>query len=150
MQCNMASGKPTDRCRSMINLVHKKGCKLTLSSYQAIFLISIPGKVFCKMILMRTDDNIDTHLSKKQYGFRKNRGTEDAIFIVQQIMEKTNEHQVPLHLDFFYFKAAFDTIWIGALWKMLRSIGVDPTITSLIECMINIECAVVINGQLTE
>ena len=29
----------------------------------------------CKMILLRIDNNIDTHLSKHQFGFRKNSGT---------------------------------------------------------------------------
>ena len=58
-------------------------------------------------------------------------------------MEKAKEHQVPLHLNFVDFKAAFDTIWRGALWKMLRSIGVNPKITSLIEAMCDSdECAV--------
>ena len=61
-------------------------------------------------------------------------------------MEKANENQVPLHLNVVDFKAAFDTIWKGALWKMLRPIWVDPKITSLIEAMYNnVECAVVIN-----
>ena len=36
------------------------------------------------------------------------------------------------NFSFVYFKAAFDTIWRGALWKMLRSVGVDPKIMSLI------------------
>ena len=36
-------------------------------------------------------------------------------------------------------------------WKMLRSTRVDPNITSLIEAMYDkVECAVVINYQLTE
>ena len=57
----------------------------------------------------------------------------------------------PVHFNVVVFKAAFDIIWRGALWKMLRSIGVDPKITSLIEAMYeNVKCAVVINGQLTE
>ena len=49
------------------------------------------------------------------------------------------------------FEAAFDTIWREVLWKMLRSFGVDPKITSLIETMYDdAEYAIVINGQLTE
>ena len=52
---------------------------------------------------------------------------------------------------FMDFKAAFDIIWRGALWKMLRYIGMNLKITSLIEAMYdNVDCAVVINGQLTE
>ena len=49
------------------------------------------------------------------------------------------------------FEAAFDNTWSGALWKMLRSIAVDPKITSLNEAIYdNVECPAVINGQLRE
>ena len=41
------------------------------------------------MLLMRIDEDIDTHLSKKKFKFRKNRGAVDAIFIVRPI--KNNE-----------------------------------------------------------
>ena len=37
------------------------------------------------------------------------------------------------------------------MWKMLRSIGVDPKIRSLIETLYdNVECVVVINDQMAE
>ena len=49
------------------------------------------------------------------------------------------------------FKAAFGINWRGAFWKTLMYIGVDHKITSLIEAMHdNVECAIVISGQLTE
>ena len=49
------------------------------------------------------------------------------------------------------FKAAFGIIWRGAFWKTLTYIGVDQKMTSLIEAMHeNVECAIVISGQLTE
>ena len=44
-----------------------------------------------------------------------------------------NEHQVPLHLKFVDFNAAFDNTWKGALWMMATSIGVDTKIASLID-----------------
>ena len=54
------------------------------------------------------------------------------------------------HVYHVVFKAVFDTTWRGAVWKMLRSIWVDPKIKSLNEAMHgNDECAVIINGQLT-
>ena len=98
------------------------------------------------MILVRLDDNIDSHL-----GLRKNRGTIDKNLIVRQIMEKGSKLQVPLHFNYVDFKAAFPIIWRGALWKMLRYIRVEPKVTSLIEAIYdNVECALVTNGQLTE
>ena len=69
------------------------------------------------MILTKMGDNSEAHLSKQQFGVGENRGTVDDIFIERQIMEKANKHQVPLHFNFVDFKAAFDTIWRGALWR---------------------------------
>ena len=90
-------------------------------------------------------------MSESQFGFRPGRGTFDAIFILRQLIENAKEHKVPLHFNFIDFKAAFDTIWRKALWKMLLAIGVDPRIVHLIENMYNnTECAVIINGQLTD
>ena len=86
-----------------------------------------------------------------QFGLNLGQGMIVAIFIVRQIIEKAKEHQVPLHFNFIDFKAAFDTIWRKALWKMLLAIGVDPKIVRIVEELYNnTECAVVIDGQLTE
>ena len=51
------------------------------------------------------------------------------MIIVRQVIEKFYEHQVPLHLNFVGFKAAFDTVCRKALWKMMAAIGVDPKIS---------------------
>ena len=50
-------------------------------------------------ILIKIDDNIDAHMQKLQFGFMKNKGIVDIVFLVHQIMEKVIEHQVQLHLN---------------------------------------------------
>ena len=70
---------------------------------------------------------------ESQFDFKPGRGTVDAIFIVRQVIEKAQEHRVPLHFNFVYFKAAFDTVWGKALWKMMTAIGIDPKIGRIIE-----------------
>ena len=68
----------------------------------------------------------DAATGESQFGIRPGRGSEDTIFIVRQVIEKDQEHRVPLHFNFVDSKAAFDTIWRKPL------------------------CAEVIDGQLTE
>ena len=41
---------------------------------------------------------------ESKFGFTPGRGTVDAIFIVSQVIEKAQEHRVPLHVDFVDFK----------------------------------------------
>ena len=103
------------------------------------------------MILNRIQVTIDNHLTEEQCVFRSSRGTTDAVFVVRQIIEKARERRIKLHWNFVDFKAAFDTIWRVALWKCLRSIGVDQVLVDLIENMYKqTECAVVINGKITD
>ena len=103
------------------------------------------------MILNRIQVTIDNHLTEEQCGFRSSRGTTDAVFVVRQIIEKARERRIKLHWNFVDFKAAFDTIWREALWKCLRSIGVDQVLVDLIDNMYKqAECAVVINGKITD
>ena len=52
---------------------------------------------------------------ENQYGFRHNRGTVDAIFIVRQIIKIAKERKVNSLFKFSDFKSAFDIIWRKAL-----------------------------------
>ena len=59
--------------------------------------------------------------------------------------------KVSLNFHFIDFKAAFDTIWRKALWKMLKSIGVCSKIVNIVEYMYNqTECSILIDGQLKD
>ena len=85
---------------------------------------------------------------ESHYGFRPGRETVDAIFIISQVMQKVRERKINLQFNFIDFKAAFDTVWRKALWKMLRSIG--STTVNIIEQLDQTECAAVINGRITQ
>ena len=56
---------PEDWSRGLITPVYKKGDKLDPSNYRAITLLSVPGKVFCRMILNRIQTTIDNYLSEE-------------------------------------------------------------------------------------
>ena len=142
---------PKDWSRMLVSPVHKKGDKLDPANYRAIALLSIPGKVFLRVLLNRMRKRIEEKTKESQYGFRPGRGTVDAIFIVRQIMEKAKERKIDLHFNFIDFKAAFDTVWRKALWKMLRSIGVGNRTVNILEQLYDqTECAIVINGHMTK
>ena len=132
----------------LVTPIHKTGDKKYTANYRAISLLSIPGKVFSKIILNRMKLKTEEAMKNSQFGFRQGRGTVDAIFIVRQIIEKAREHQVPLHFNFIDFKSAFDTVWRKALWRMMIAIGVDTKIVNIIEALYkDAECAIVIDGQ---
>ena len=142
---------PSDWSRLLLTPVHKKGDRLQAENHRAITLNSIPGKVFCRIILCRIQTQIEEFTGDSQFGFRPGRGTVDAIFVVRQIMEKARERGLRLHFNFIDFKAAFDTIWRKALWMMLNKIGIPNKIVSILKSMYqNTECAVMIEGSISK
>ena len=89
-------------------------------------------------------------MSDSQFDFRLGRGTIDAIFIIRQIIEKSREHTVPLHIHFIDFKAAFDTIWRVSLWKMMFQIGIPQKYVAIIKKLNNnTNCAIIAGGLIT-
>ena len=122
---------PSDFSKIVVSPIHIKGDKLVRANYRAISLLSIPGKIFLRILASRMDKKINPKLRESQYGFRC--GTVDAIFIVRQILEKAKEKKVPIHFHFIDFHAAFDTVWRSALWKMLKYIGGQPQNSQHIE-----------------
>ena len=53
---------------------------------------------------------------EEQCGFRKGRSCTDAIFTVQQTMEKRKEHNLPLSLLFIDYEKAYDNMNRDKLW----------------------------------
>jgi len=56
---------------------------------------------------------------EEQRGFRKGRSCTDAIFTVQQIIEKRKEHNLPLFLLFIDYEKAYDNVNRDNLWEMM-------------------------------
>ena len=146
----LTSKTPLAWSKMVVTPIHKKGNRLDPENYRAISLLSIPGKVYCQILLTRMKEKTERFIKDTQFGFRTGRGTTDAIFIMRQIMEKARERNIDMHYNFIDFKAAFDTIWREALWKMLKSIGIHSKIVDVIKSMYdNSECALTIDGNLT-
>ena len=142
---------PNDWSKMIITPIHKKGDKLNAANYRAIALLPIPGKIFCKILMNRCSHIIESSMSDSQFGFRPGRGTTDAIFIIRQLIEKAKEHQIPIHFHFIDFKAAFDTIWRDALWKMLLKIGIPNKLVEIIKNLYDkTECSIIAGGELSD
>ena len=142
---------PSEWSKIMVTPIYKKGDTSNPENYRPISLLSIPGKVFNRILLEKIRERTETFTSNTQFGFRPNKGTIDAIFIVRQITEKAKERGVNLHFNFIDFKSAFDTVWREALWKMLLAIGVSTNIVNIVKTMYDkTTCSVIVNGRLTE
>ncbi len=115
---------PTEWKEGYLIKIPKKGNLSSCSNYRGISLLSIPGKVFKRILLERMKDVVDPHLSDQQAGFRKHRSCTDQIATLRIILEQSLEWNSSLYVNFIDFEKAFDSVDRASLWRLLRHYGV--------------------------
>ena len=100
--------------------LHKKGAHNLCDNLRGIALLSIPGKVFCRVIQKRLAERGNQFLRESQCGFRKGCGCIDQVFVLRVLAEKARECNNPLYLCFVDLKKAYDSVSRDALWVLLQ------------------------------
>lgn len=90
--------------------IHKKGDKNKPDNYRGITLMNSITKLFTSVILEKLRVYYENR--EEQFGFRRNRSTTNAIYILSQIKEKAIEFNTPAYLCFVDMKKVFDSIKI--------------------------------------
>ncbi|GBP03806.1 LINE-1 retrotransposable element ORF2 protein [Eumeta japonica] len=116
---------PTQRTKSTIILLHKKGDKNEINNYRPISLLSNLYKVFSKIILGRITKRLEESQPKEQAGFRADYSTIDHIHVVKQIIEKQNEYGQMYYMAFVDYNKAFDSLSHSYIWKTLEKQEVE-------------------------
>ena len=141
---------PSDWKEGYIIKLPKKGDLSKCSNYRGITLLSVPGKVFNRVILDRMKDTVDPYLRDQQAGFRKNRSCADQIATLRVIVEQSIEWKSPLYVNFVDYEKAFDSVDRDTLWRLLRHYGVPTKLVSIIKNSYDgMQCRVIHEGQLT-
>jgi hypothetical protein len=90
--------------------IFKKGNNRKCHNHRGISLLSVPSKIYTRILDNRLTAQVEDTLEDSQYGFRKNRSIQDAIFVIRQLMEKTTKFVKEMHLCFIDLEKAFDMI----------------------------------------
>ena len=142
---------PSDWRKAIIIPIHKKGDRKECNNARGISLLSVPGKVFTRVMLNRINDTVDETLRENQCGFRKGRGCSDQIFILRQLIEKKLEFNEDLVMCFIDFAQAYDSIWREGAWKLLGKYGIHAKIIRIMENLYSTVLACIrIDGEETE
>ena len=136
--CNLIWSReevPEDWRKGIIVPLPKKGALSNCNNWRGITLLSIPGKVFCAVLLNRLKDHIDIKLREEQAGFRQGRSCCEQIFTLRNIIEQCLEFRSPLFINYIDFKKAFDSIHRHTLWKILEVYGVPRKFIDVIKSL---------------
>ena len=103
----------------------KKKTKATkCSDYRTISLIAHTAKIIPK-ILRRIEEKIEDVLGEDQFGFRRGKGTRDAIRMMTIIAERTLEIDEELCVCFIDWQKAFNRVNWTKLMQILKRIDID-------------------------
>ena len=137
--------------KAVIVAMHKKGSKKLCKSYRGISLLSIPGKVFVKILDARIHQVTEGQMMEEQAGFRVGRMCRDQIFVMRQSAEKTIEKDSKMYAAFIDLEKAYDKIWREDMWRTLSTYGVSGRLLRALKALYeNSTARVRVEDELTE
>ena len=108
---------PSTWLHANITCLYKKGAMNVGANYRGISIGANMSRILAKIILARMKEAYETHLGERQFGFRRNKSTSDAIFIMKSVVQKHGGTLVAVYID---LTAAYDHIPRDFLFRVLQ------------------------------
>ena len=123
---------PTDWTRGLVVPLWKgKGDRQDCNNYRGVTLLSVPGKVFARIIIDGVRHRLLEHQRPEQSGFTPKRSTIDGILALRVLTERRREFRQGLLAAYVDLCKAFDSVNQDALWRILGLRGVPPKLINL-------------------
>ncbi|TWW67224.1 hypothetical protein D4764_02G0002650 [Takifugu flavidus] len=90
--------------------IFKSGDQRVCSNYRGITLLSLPGKVYARVLEKRIRLIVEPLIEEEQCGFCPGRGTTDQLFTHAGVLERSWEFAQPVHMCFVDLEKAYD--WV--------------------------------------
>ena len=120
------TGKIPERMKeSEFIVIPKKEGAVDCGKYRTISIMSQVAKIVLKVLDERLKSKVAECVDEEQYGFRKGKGTRNAIFVLRTMMERLIEKQKDLFMCFVDFEKAFDTVKHDKLVETLEKYCID-------------------------
>ena len=117
---------PTSFKTADIIPIYKDGAKNITSNYRPIALISNIAKIFEKIVLIRLQKFLleNKTVRDNQFGFMKNKGTEDALAFATNLIYSSLDRNKAVIATFLDLSKAFDTVDHTILLQKLYKYGI--------------------------
>ncbi|KAK3561731.1 hypothetical protein QTP86_012984 [Hemibagrus guttatus] len=138
--CNIAwrSGTvPLDWAIAVVVPLFKKGDRRVCSNYRGITLLSLPGKVYSRVLERRVRPLVEPRIQEEQCSFRPSPGTLDQLYTLHRVLEGSWEFAQPVHMCFVDLEKAFDCVPCGILWEVLWEYGVHSSLLRAVRSLYN-------------
>ena len=124
---------PKSWLHSIITCLFKnKGSKMEAGNYRGLSITSTLSKLYTSIIIDRIKPLYESLLLPTQFGFRTNKSTNDAIFVLKNIIDNSSEE---LYCCFIDLKAAYDWINRDIMFRIIEFRTGLPTLVKLLKCI---------------
>ena len=89
---------PPQLCKSTFITIPKIPGTLDCNKHRLISIMNQTTKIILRVVLNRIRNKILPEIGNEQFGFRKEKGTRNAIFILRMLMESHGSQQRTIHL----------------------------------------------------
>jgi len=108
-----------------IDTITEKKKSEKCEDHKTISLITHSSKILTNTIYKRIEAKINVNLEEDQFGFRRYRGTREAILCLRLIMEKMYRVNKPMYIAFIDLEKAFDKVNWEILFNIMKTINID-------------------------
>ena len=136
------------KCGHLVKLP-KKGNLEECANWRGITVLSIPGKVFIRVLLERMKEEVEAILRNEQASFRQERSCTYQIAMLRMILEQSLEWNMSLYVVFIDYEKAFESVDRTTLWKLLQHYGIPEKIIQMIRPAYEPSTCQVIHGNTT-
>lgn len=114
---------PDDLRTGFISPIFKKGDRKVCRNYRGICVQSSVSRIIGRLLRDKLEDAFRT--PEEQAGFTAGRSCSDNIFVLRQLIEKSQEMNQELHIAFVDLEQAYDSVPRSRLWAALREAGIS-------------------------
>ena len=116
-----------------IVILFKKGDPKDIKNYRPISLLAHIYKISTRLLQTRTERTLDENEPRDQAGFQNGYSTADYLQALNQIIEKSNEYNLPLYTGFIDYGKAFYTVEHFAIFEALRKTNINETYINILQ-----------------
>ena len=128
---------PSEWKKSSCYTTIQRGSKQIVASYRPVSLLTIPSKLFEKLLFRRLFLHLKPFLHHSQYGFRPRRSTVTQLLVLLDKIYSALENDYEINVVFTDFSKAFDKVDQGILLQKLSKYGIGGKLLKLIHNYLN-------------
>ena len=126
---------PTEWYDTYFTLLHKGGQADDPNNWRPIAILSIAYKIFSRVVFSRLQAGLDVQQADDQFGFRPHRSVDHALLILESVVGKCVEWNLPIYIVSVDLRKAFDRVEHVALFAALSRMGVQSEYINLLQLL---------------